>query len=266
MLPSPLAPPAHAVSGMVRLPLEQPLANWYYLARAGESLPDADGIIDTNPVDKISQRHSGLSGRGAEQARRAAHELVDELQFCSSSSPTSHLVGISGSCWIWPSTTLNAYETAELIALVAHVPRERVVPEFSLLDKRGFGALNGRRAAEVEPDVRAHDAREHGAYRPPTGEDGTPPDSIEDVLVRVRQLLSKLETQYSGQQIVIVASDTYPLSVLECAMRGEPAERYEHYVYAPGEVRRVTGKVVQCAPLPTLPLERDALQWRRPAP
>lgn len=47
------------------------------------------------------------------------------------------------------------------------------------------------------------------------GVDGTPNESVMDVMVRVRQLLSILETQYLGDTVLIIAPDSYNLSVLQ---------------------------------------------------
>lgn len=57
--------------------------------------------------------------------------------------------------------------------------------------------------------------RESAFYRPPPFVDGTPNESVNDVLVRVRQLMSILETQYQGDQVVIVSPDSDNLSVLQ---------------------------------------------------
>jgi broad specificity phosphatase PhoE len=222
--------PCHALNGLVDLPLTHPLRNNYYLVRAGESIADARGTVESNPVDKTSVAKSGLTARGAQQARAAADQLVQQLGFCQKTAQ----------CWIWPSMTLNAYETGEIIGDKALLGHERIVPEFSYLDKRGFGAFNGASTREVMPQVHAQD-RMNAQRRPPPGDDGTPPESIFDVFIRVRQLLSKLETQYGtqGADVVIVAPDTYPLSILECMLNGEPLEHFDQHLYAPGEVHRV---------------------------
>ena len=57
--------------------------------------------------------------------------------------------------------------------------------------------------------------------RPPPFTDGTPNESVNDVLVRVTQLMSVLETQYSGETVVIIAPDSDNLSVLEAALLGK---------------------------------------------
>jgi len=56
--------------------------------------------------------------------------------------------------------------------------------------------------------------------RSAAGTDGTPNESVADVLVRVRQVLSICETQYSGETVVLVASDSSVLSVAQAALQG----------------------------------------------
>ena len=56
--------------------------------------------------------------------------------------------------------------------------------------------------------------------RPPPFTDGTPNESVADVLVRVTQLMSILETQYNADSIVIVSPDSDNLSVLQAALTG----------------------------------------------
>jgi hypothetical protein len=52
-------------------------------------------------------------------------------------------------------------------------------------------------------------------WKPPKGYDGTPNESAADVLTRMRQLLSICETQYFGEDVVIVAPDSDTLSILQ---------------------------------------------------
>jgi broad specificity phosphatase PhoE len=94
-----------------------------------------------------------------------------------------------------------------------------------------------------------HDAlneldRNENARMPPA-EDGTPNESVADVFVRVRQLISKLETQYQGETIVVVAPDSDVLSILQCALYNEPLTMHrDQFAYAPGEVRKIMPVVV----------------------
>ena len=59
---------------------------------------------------------------------------------------------------------------------------------------------------------------------------------MQDVLVRVRQLLSITETQYTGQDILIVAPDSFTLSALQAAALGVDLKEHAGYFMAPGEV------------------------------
>lgn len=81
----------------------------YFLVRAGESEYESLGIINTNPVTKTSM-DSGLSEMGKKQALRAARTL-------------KAMGACENSCWIWPSITQRAYQSAELIAAVNGVTR-----------------------------------------------------------------------------------------------------------------------------------------------
>lgn len=49
----------------------------------------------------------------------------------------------------------------------------------------------------------------------PAGVDGTPNESVADVMVRGRQLLSICETQYLGETILIISPDSANLSILQ---------------------------------------------------
>lgn len=55
---------------------------------------------------------------------------------------------------------------------------------------------------------------------PPPIDDGTPNESVADVFVRVTQLMSILETQYSGETIIIVSPDSDNLSILQAGLVG----------------------------------------------
>lgn len=81
----------------------------YFLVRAGESEFESLGIINTNPVAKTSV-DSGLSEKGKKQSARSAFEL-QAMEACERS------------CWIWPSITQRAYQTAEIIASVNGISR-----------------------------------------------------------------------------------------------------------------------------------------------
>ena len=68
------------------------------------------------------------------------------------------------------------------------------------------------------------------SMKPPPISDGTPNESVEDVFVRVTQLMSILETQYSGETVIIVSPDSDNLSVLQAGLVGLDRRRYL-YIY-----------------------------------
>ena len=56
--------------------------------------------------------------------------------------------------------------------------------------------------------------------KPPPIDDGTPNESVADVFVRVTQLMSILETQYSEETIIIVSPDSDNLTILQAGLVG----------------------------------------------
>ncbi|XP_028551382.1 uncharacterized protein LOC110093346 [Dendrobium catenatum] len=167
------------------------------------------GVLNTNPVTKTSV-DNGLSPEGKQQVARAVVEL-QRLEACSRS------------CWIWPSITQRAYQAAEIIASVNGIDRSRIVPEYSFLDARGLGALEGR-SLDAIFEVYAFDKISPN-NKPPPITDGTPNESVSDVFVRVTQLMSILETQYSEQTIVIISPDSDNLSILLAGLTGVDLRR-----------------------------------------
>lgn len=69
---------------------------------------------------------------------------------------------------LWPSMTQNAYQTAELIAYELGIGRNRIVPEYSFLDKRGVGALEGSTLDNTDAQISAGDATDPN-WRPLKG-------------------------------------------------------------------------------------------------
>ncbi|KAI0566633.1 Histidine phosphatase [Gracilaria domingensis] len=192
--------------------------------RACETVSDATRVINSNPVHKLSLEKHSLTRRGVDQAIRASDALVKE--------------GLSSDAWIWPSVTISAFQTAEIVASKLRIRREQIVPEFSFLDARGVGALDGGKTSEVRRVLEENDKKD-SSWRPQAGEDGTPNDSSQDVFVRVTQLLNKLETQYFGENIIIVSPDSDPLSILQATMTGQDLTTHHQFEYQPGEVRKV---------------------------
>lgn len=189
--------------------------------RAGESEYESLGIINTNPVAKTSV-DNGLSETGKKQAVRAALTLKS-MGACESNF------------WIWPSITQRAYQAAEIIAAVCGISRSHIVPEYSFLDARGLGAYEGKKLDSVS-EVYASDSLSAN-IKPPPIDDGTPNESVSDVFVRVTQLMSILETQYSGDTVIIVSPDSDNLTVLQAGLVGLDLRRHRDLAFVPGEVR-----------------------------
>ncbi|KAK1280180.1 hypothetical protein QJS04_geneDACA002854 [Acorus gramineus] len=220
----PLIHPISAASagGLFQMPPAR-LTNRYYLVRAGESEFERLGMINTNPVAKTSV-DSGLSEEGKEQTLAAAVSL-------------RRAGACDGSCWIWPSITQRAYQTAEIIAAVNGIDRSHIVPEYSFLDARGLGAFEGQSLDSVS-EVYASDSISPN-IKPPPMYDGTPNESVSDVFVRVTQLMSVIETQYSGDTIVIISPDSDNLTILQAGLIGLDLRRHRELSFRPGEVRYV---------------------------
>ncbi|KAK4350423.1 hypothetical protein RND71_029736 [Anisodus tanguticus] len=200
---SPFALPVSNARGLFQMPPFR-LTNRYFLVRAGESEYESLGLINTNPVAKTSV-DNGLSEKGKKQTVRAAFDLK-EMRACE------------GNCWIWPSITQRAYQAAEIIAAVNGVNRSHIVPEYSFLDARGLGAYEGK-SLDTLSEVYESDSLSP-SIKPPPIDDGTPNESVSDVFVRVTQLMSILETQYSEDTVIIVSPDSDNLTVLQAGLTG----------------------------------------------
>ncbi|XP_060670407.1 uncharacterized protein LOC107408993 [Ziziphus jujuba] len=218
----PISLPVASARGLFQMPPVR-LTNRYFLVRAGESEFESLGIINTNPVAKTSV-DSGLSEKGKKQTLKAALELKTRG-------------ACARNCWIWPSITQRAYQAAEIIASVNGISRSYIVPEYSFLDARGLGAYEGK-SLESVLEVYASDSISPNT-KPPPIDDGTPNESVADVFVRVTQLMSILETQYSGDTVVIVSPDSDNLTILQAGLIGLDLRRHTELSFAPGEVRFV---------------------------
>ena len=220
--------PGICVGGMLTFPLPTPLKNNYVLMRSGESTADAQNVVETNPVKKLSLRN-GLTVRGQEQVKEAAAKLAGEMGF----SPT----------FIWVSNTQRAYETATRIGQELQIGQNRIIPEYSFLDARSFGTFEGSNLDEALAEVHLLDESQGVKWRAPQNSDGTPTDSVSDVLVRMNQLISSVESFYSGEDVLVVAPDSDILSVLVAALSNEDPDAelpcHAKYYFANGEVKRL---------------------------
>ncbi|KAJ1449976.1 hypothetical protein M885DRAFT_469902 [Pelagophyceae sp. CCMP2097] len=208
-------------TGLLLLPPAQPLRNKYTLVRSGQTQCEAAGVIETNAAFKTAVSN-GLTDLGLEQASNAADAISR----------------VSPEPLIWHGTSRGAAQTAEQIAARLGVSSARVMPEYTLLDARGFGVHEGE-ALESVPQLHAAYDEKSRYLRPIEGEDGAYADSVEDVFSRVRQVLSIIETRLCGEDVVIVASGSDTLSIAHAALQGLDLRRHAELAFAFGEVRYV---------------------------
>lgn len=214
-----------AQASMLTFPLPSDLKNSIVLVRSGESFADARHEIQTNPAKKLRQDNA-LTDKGRQQAVEAAKTLE-----AWNLSPT----------FIWVSNTERAYETAAIIARECQLGQNRIVPEFSFLDARAVGSFEGGEDSKSWEEIHRNDASIGVSYRPPPTSDGTPSESVQDVLVRMNQLVSTIESMYSNENVVIVSPDSELLSVLEAASHNEDPDstlpNHAQFAFRNGEVR-----------------------------
>jgi broad specificity phosphatase PhoE len=211
--------PAVEVSRAMALSDFSRLGNRYILLRPGETTWEARGLVDSSPINKLAAER-GLTKAGRDQVRRAARQLASR--------------GVT-SPYVWYDTGSRASQTAEIVAEELGVPRSRQEPEFYFLEARGLGNLDEERIREVLPRVRTMD-RADSAATPEPSDDGTPADSIDDVYVRVRQMVSKVENSFSGIDIVVVA-DSDVLSTIAASACGVDLREHDRFALRAGEFR-----------------------------
>lgn len=227
--------PSSVSAGMLTFPLPAPMKNNVILMRAGESKRDAEDKIETNPVKKLAVANA-LTPEGRLQVLDAAKRICENGE-----------IGLVPS-WIYTSNTERAYESATILARECQLGQNRVVPEFSFLDARGMGSYEGKSQKESREELHRLDEEEGASYKPPPATDGTPSDSVKDVLVRANQLVSTLEGLYSGENVLIVSPDDEILSILQSALVDtEPDKslpKHARFSWKNGEFRPLTTTVV----------------------
>ena len=211
--------PAQA-RGLIQFPV-QSLFNTYHFLRVGETL--LDDIWSTNPLF-LTNRDDALSPKGEQQVLDACRAMRDDIP-----SVVKH------------SFAASAIDTATLVGREFNIGRSSLVPEFFFLDPRGLGQWDNLLRATTEPAVWYMDETEAGPAgvggRPPPKEDGTPHETLADQAVRLRQLLSATESQFSGNTICFVFPDGTGPALLSCMIAGIPYNLCHRLDYAPGEVR-----------------------------
>jgi broad specificity phosphatase PhoE len=222
-----LAPKVVQARGLVRFPCEEDsLLNSYHFLHAGTSLLEEEGIWSTNPLF-LTNREDALSPAGQEQVEAACRAFIQD----NFSSPTIVKYSLAAKC----------IDSSNIVGRELGIGRDRLQPEFTFMDPRAIGQWDMLSKQLVEPAVWAMDVDEAGndgvGGLPPPNEDGTPHETLADQAIRLRQLLSVLESQYSGDTILLIFPDGTGPALLSAMMAGIPYNRVHEVEYAPGEIR-----------------------------
>jgi broad specificity phosphatase PhoE len=222
-----LAPKVVQARGLVRFPCEKDsLLNSYHFLHAGTSLLEEEGIWSTNPL-LLTNREDALSPAGQEQVEAACRAFIED----NFSFPTIVRYSLAAKC----------IDTGNIVGRELGIGSDRLQPEFVFLDPRAIGKWDMLSKKLVEPAVWAMDVDEAGndgfGGLPPPNEDGTPTETLADQAIRLRQLLSALESQYSGDTILLIFPDGTGPALLSAMMAGIPCNRVHELEYAPGEIR-----------------------------
>lgn len=212
--------------GLVQFPCKPgSLANTYHMMRAGESGLEAEGILSTNPLF-MTNRDDALTPIGMAQVEEVCNKLLS-LDI----NPSVVKYSLASKC----------LDTVNIIANTMMIGRNRIVPEFTFMDGRGAGFFDGKPLESAEPALWAMDNQEGGNEgrdgAPPPTDDGTGNETLQDQVIRLRQLISILETQYSGDEILLVFPDGTSPALLSCLIAGISLKDVHALNYEPGEVR-----------------------------
>uniref|UniRef100_A0A7S4I0E2 Uncharacterized protein n=1 Tax=Odontella aurita TaxID=265563 RepID=A0A7S4I0E2_9STRA len=164
--------------GLVKFPCVGGLGNTYHFMRAGESLLESEDIISTNPLF-LTNREAALSNVGINQVEETCQRLREY-----DVNPTI----------VRYSLAANAVDSANIVGKELKVGRDRLVPEFNLMDPRAIGQYDMLSLNSTEAAIWALDVDEAGVDgtggRPPPNEDGTPHETLSNQVTRLTNLLS----------------------------------------------------------------------------
>ena len=216
--------------GLVQFPLPEykPLMNTYHFMRAGESLLEEENILYTNPLF-LTNRENALSDTGRLQIQQGAAKILNNPQTIPSI--------------LKYSLAANCIDTADLLKTELGIGESRLVSEFVFLDPRAAGKWDSLPLQSTEEALWALDVEFAGLDgtslddRPPPNDDGTPHETLGDSVTRLRQLLSGLETQYSGETILLIFPDGTGPALLMCCMAGIPLNRVHELQFMPGQIQ-----------------------------
>lgn len=109
------------------------------------------------------------------------------------------------------------------------------------MDQRGVGLWDGKPLESTEAAIWVMDVAEAGEEgrggKPPQNDDGTANETLFEQVTRLRQLMSVLETQYSGDDILLIFPDGTSPALLSCLIAGIPLKDVHALNFVPGELR-----------------------------
>merc|ERR1712166_792059 len=206
---------------------QRTLKNKYHFIRAGTSELEANDIYSTNPLF-LTNRDNALSKNGYNELSNSVENVLKNAGECQ---PTV----------CYHSLSANSMDTGDYIAKSLNLGRDRLLPEFTYLDRRGIGLWDCSSSTEVEEAIWALDHIESGVEgrngRPPSNTDGAPNDTLHDQFIRLRQFISLQETRTSGDIILVIFPDGTGPALLECMIAGIPYNEVHLLEYRPGEIR-----------------------------
>jgi broad specificity phosphatase PhoE len=139
------------------------------------------------------------------------------------------------------SLAASCIDTATIVGQELKLGTDRLVPEFTFLDPRAIGDWDMSARNLTLPAVWAMDRDEAGRDglqgRPPASDDSTPNEVLADQAVRLRQVMSILESQYSGDTILLIFPDGTGPAILSAMIAGIPYNRAHEIEFQPGEIR-----------------------------
>jgi hypothetical protein len=139
------------------------------------------------------------------------------------------------------SLAASCIDTAMIVGHELKLGIDRLVPEFTFLDPRAIGDWDMSARNITVPAVWAMDNDEAGVdglrALPPSSDDGTPHEVLADQAVRLRQVLSVLESQHSGDTILLIFPDGTGPALLSAMIAGIPYNQVHELEFQSGEIR-----------------------------
>jgi len=226
--------------------------------------------VATNPADKVDMNIHGLTKQGVFQMHAVAKQLK-EWEKANASTSTSNSTSTSTSTsttdsasqskrpmYLWPSQSIQCLQSADILVNDLGLARSNLVPELELLDSRKLGEFEGKKLSASLKAIDEFD-RIDASWKPSGSRSGAgdataASESLQDVQLRVRQLISKTEGMYTNADVVIVAPDSFTLAVLQSSLEDKTLRGQADLSFQPGEIRKITPVVRKPPAVPVVPL------------